>query len=576
MKQITENPFRIIGLLADCSEKDIQKQKSKINAFINVGKTISTDFDFTSIGALHRNDELIAAAFSKIEQSANKLNHALLWFTNGNHLDEPAFSHLKDGNIEKAEEIWTKPIRSSEITERNTSLFNNLSTLKLALAFSNDTVNLNMLSDAIDLKSRLILSNSFESFAHKIGGENLTINRKYIINHFADCILAEISPYLKKGLSLSSFINTIASTQSEFFTYASSKLTDKPLHEIEISIELAKKGRNQSPEKGYNIGATLFTNTKENLLILKTLLGGSNMQYQVIADKLAKEVLQCGIDYFQEHRDKDAVNPGDDTMKLFKIAKSIAIGTQTKERVTENTEGLQEWIDDKPERDKQKKIADDLLFITSKLETFQNLNDTIANAKDLIVSSKPKLTNIKTALGAYDDFYLKVSSAIVSNAQGMMVAVVNKSQDAIKHAYDNATKLAVLLRLKNILSEAVEATNLMGTLDMLPDVRSRYNTNKDSLLSLKNQIDSVTAPRSGSGNRGNCYIATMAYGSYDHPQVIKLRHFRDNTLSKFIVGRTFIKMYYYISPEMVKYLKGFKPIHLLIRKMLNQIIKLIK
>ena len=50
MKQISVNPFRIIGLLADCSEKDIQKQKSRINALLSVGKDISSEYDFNTLG----------------------------------------------------------------------------------------------------------------------------------------------------------------------------------------------------------------------------------------------------------------------------------------------------------------------------------------------------------------------------------------------------------------------------------------------------------------------------------------------------------------------------------------------
>ena len=68
MKLISGNPFRIIGLLADCSEKDIQKQKSRVNALISVGKEITSDYDFISIGQLSRNKENIESAFSKIEQ----------------------------------------------------------------------------------------------------------------------------------------------------------------------------------------------------------------------------------------------------------------------------------------------------------------------------------------------------------------------------------------------------------------------------------------------------------------------------------------------------------------------------
>ena len=51
---------------------------------------------------------------------------------------------------------------------------------------------------------------------------------------------------------------------------------------------------------------------------------------------------------------------------------------------------------------------------------------------------------------------------------------------------------------------------------------------------------------------GACYVATCVYGSYDCPEVWTLRRFRDKTLQSSWYGRTFIKIYYAISPVIVK------------------------
>ena len=52
---------------------------------------------------------------------------------------------------------------------------------------------------------------------------------------------------------------------------------------------------------------------------------------------------------------------------------------------------------------------------------------------------------------------------------------------------------------------------------------------------------------------GGCYVATCVYGSYDCPQVWTLRRYRDNTLGATWYGRAFIKLYYAISPTLVKW-----------------------
>ena len=60
-------------------------------------------------------------------------------------------------------------------------------------------------------------------------------------------------------------------------------------------------------------------------------------------------------------------------------------------------------------------------------------------------------------------------------------------------------------------------------------------------------------PKSTPTKKNGCYIATCVYGSYDCPQVWTLRRYRDNTLSKTWYGRMFIRIYYAISPTLVKW-----------------------
>jgi len=52
-----------------------------------------------------------------------------------------------------------------------------------------------------------------------------------------------------------------------------------------------------------------------------------------------------------------------------------------------------------------------------------------------------------------------------------------------------------------------------------------------------------------------CYIATAVYGSYDAPQVLILRYYRDNVLEKSLLGQAFIRIYYMFSPYLIKALQ---------------------
>jgi hypothetical protein len=69
---------------------------------------------------------------------------------------------------------------------------------------------------------------------------------------------------------------------------------------------------------------------------------------------------------------------------------------------------------------------------------------------------------------------------------------------------------------------------------------------------------------------GGCYIATCVYGSYNCPEVWTLRRFRDYKLAESLAGRLFVKLYYAVSPTVVKLFGKDKLFRLCWRKFLDK------
>lgn len=78
-------------------------------------------------------------------------------------------------------------------------------------------------------------------------------------------------------------------------------------------------------------------------------------------------------------------------------------------------------------------------------------------------------------------------------------------------------------------------------------------------------IRSKLSPR-----KKGCYIATAVYGSYDAPEVMTLRRFRDETLRNSAFGRWFIRTYYRLSPPVAKRLKNARHINGFVRSILDK------
>lgn len=70
-----------------------------------------------------------------------------------------------------------------------------------------------------------------------------------------------------------------------------------------------------------------------------------------------------------------------------------------------------------------------------------------------------------------------------------------------------------------------------------------------------------------------CFIATAVYGSYEAPEVLVLRAFRDQFLSKTTAGRLFTKCYYRVSPPIAKHLSPCGNTSKAIRFLLDRLIK---
>lgn len=75
-------------------------------------------------------------------------------------------------------------------------------------------------------------------------------------------------------------------------------------------------------------------------------------------------------------------------------------------------------------------------------------------------------------------------------------------------------------------------------LELSPDERKKYDANPNN------------------AKKEGCFIATAAYGDYDHPKVQILRQFRDEILRRSKLGDNFIRLYYRASPNLANTIRS--------------------
>lgn len=536
---ISNNPFRILGVWSNARQADIVKNQSRMKAYLNVGKVVEFPADMVSLlPKIDRSLDIVQGAQAAINLPADKIRHALFWFCNAFPIDETGLNNLASGDSAKAQSIFSMKESFSSLVNRAV----------LSLILSDEV-------SAVSAYAALLHNYTYrEQFIAAICGDTFQISEEDLSHVLLD--------ELARGIGANKLLGMVSDSADK--EYVTEKAVDGPLTKINNEIAKAKGVPASDANASLRAGKALISNTRSALATLRSLVGASDIRFQSASDNLAKQILQCGINYFNNSDDENDI---DNALEIQKYALSIAVGNMTKERCQKNVDIL---------LDKKQRSAyeSDLAAIATELKSFQASTPSIARSRSLVNTCKPHLAVIKQHLGAYDDFYLKISSAVANNALGMLIDVVNRAQNSAVIAMNIANGT-----LSTTLDSAVNAMAIIGQLDMTSQERSHFNTNNSTLNSLRSQLNTAMSQRRSSyssSSSSGCYIATMVYGDYDEPQVMVLRDFRDNVLRNSALGRLFIRFYYRFSPTWVEHLKDKKHINSFIRVILDKFISIYK
>lgn len=479
---INDNPYRILGVYTTSLQKEVVANQSKMKAFLKVGHPVTFPLDLNCLlPDVLRTELSVADAISKLSLPTEQLRYAQFWFSKCNHFDEIACGKLTNGDIEGAIEIWNKKISASSLQ--------NL----LVCALIN-----NQLGNAIDYAQTLYSSYSNE-FVKMVLGENALATSDNLAHDFLNVLCEEFNPY--------QFLGYI--TNTEWKEYVGRKSTKPIIDKLAFAINVCKSSRGKGPIERLNAGTELMNNTKADLAQLKQFVSASDLQYQMIVDKLGLEILQCGIDYYNG---SDAVDAAHKAMVLQKYAQSVVASRMAKDRCKENVDILTKIIVELPPSEV---FAEDRA-IKEELRKFTRLPDKICYSMNLLNNTKPHLQTIKSKLESSNSYYLKISTQVVGNALHNVIEEVNALQnDATFQVNMIVDKYAALSSLRSVLRSAWQATKLMDTFDMESDFKNRrFDENRRTLLNMCSQVGvSTYNSSSSSSSYGSSSRPAAAYSS---------------------------------------------------------------
>jgi hypothetical protein len=466
MNILQNNPYRQLGVYSNSPTKERLANHNRMKAFLKVGKSVSFPLDMPQyLSSINRTEASVADAEAKLTLPKDQILYAQFWFMKATPLDEVAFNHLFAGEIDKAEEIWQK--------RECLSALQNLIVCALIR---------NKYDSAI-LYAEVLYGNKqyLNQFVSTIIGTGGNFDVSSLAFSFLDILCDEIG-----ASKLLSFI-----TNSSWKEHIGEKAVKPLVDSIQDAINIAQKTKGKGSNARLNAGEALRKNTRNAILQLKGFLSTEDLQYQMIADKLGLEILQCAIDYFNDSEEPDSAHKA---MSLLRYAKSIVVGQMAKDRCKENVDILQRIIDNLPPSE----VSEEDRAIHEELRKYCLLPDKICHAVTLLNNTKPYIQSIKRKLGVSNAYYLKISTQIVGNALSNVIAEVNEAQSIFSADKDdpNATLAAILgiTHVKSVLEEAWKATRIMDSFDMESEYKNgRYNENRSILKELCEQLGVSTS-----------------------------------------------------------------------------------
>jgi len=463
-KILLQNPYRILGVYANSPRRDIVSNKGKAMAFLKVNRPVEYPLDLKGIlPAPNRTLDLMNEAEAHLAIAKEQIKYAQFWFLQKmTPLDDIAFNHLLAGNMAGAKEIWSKQ-------ESLSSLQNKL----VCYLIEN--------KPWLAVKTAEKLYEKFGTdYIRKIDANcTLQMSATDLLHQFIDSLGEEIGMQKLLGYELG----------AETKAYINSQTIGPLINKISAEVEKTKKVDHKDPKARIEAARILVTNTKEAFSQLKNILPATDSQYQMIADKLGLEILQCGIDYFLKSNDEEK---HETAVKMLKYANSVVVGSMAKGRCQDQIGELEKAIENLP----PKEIREEDSKIKELLVRYVKQSNDIYNATNLLGNTKPHLQSIKIKMGSTNAHYLKLSTIVVQTALHTIVEEVNNVQKGdtidiggipIEMPDDLLTpdqRRQKYNRIKKVVSDAWRATVIMDDFDMDSKFKSHYNQNRSTLKSM--------------------------------------------------------------------------------------------
>ncbi len=450
MDIIRNNPYRVLGVLANASRKDIERNKSQIKAFAKVGRTPSFPYDFEDVlGKVERTEESLNDAVSKLTFDKDKVAYGLFWFNNTSFVDEETLALLKDKGIGAA----ISYMRTCGRQEFSTYI--NLGSLSLiSRNWGNAAYCFARLFDSQELWNKYVESITDNPLTISYE-EELGIFVENLISAFPSVNWLEVFHGATFMVIAKDAQCSVRLSKSNIYKNLLPKYQNKIISAIDELLNEASSVDRKNANANLSMAAKLEQSCKDLLATLKSIFCEDDTTYTHYADKVALQTLNNCVYYFNN----DQSNPAcpKNVLRYVRFCVKTAEGQLAKDRCKKNFDVIKEAYDNMCPQEVLKEVT----YIEEQMKRTFSKSDIIDN--DWLINSilecQKKLQDISKSIGANEKYYWRLSERLVLFFLNNIIDCINTAMKAYEEApqYNDYTELyqlrMLLKKCKPIFSE---------------------------------------------------------------------------------------------------------------------------
>ena len=369
---VVNNPYRVLGVVANATTKDIVAQTNRLTAFARVGRAMPEEMDLAAIlPTVARSTETIATARHQLVGERDRVRYGLFWFVKVTGLDTLSLKHLVAGDIDKAREVWQQ--------DDNTSSLHNRAVLAL---IQSDT------SKAMTLAARVVHDHGHRAnLLMAIGGKDCLMSEKELSHLLIDT-------YIEQNGSAGVTFNQLNHSQvsQNDLDYVLQKMGADQERDIDHLLDMARKVVDHAAADQLAMGRQLIEQTARPLRNLVALHGETSTYFTTLADNVANAIEQCAIKYYNNSADNDSAS---NALTLERHALAIAQSPSMRQQIEQHIDQLYQQSHHATTEERLQQVGQDIAQMSNRQMEAQEVIDIVRKNVNLLADAD---SNIATAI----------------------------------------------------------------------------------------------------------------------------------------------------------------------------------